>query len=181
MAISLNKPIVLTGMMGSGKTSTGKFLSQSLGLSFIDLDTLIEQNLGISISQIFQTKGEDFFRSQEIMLLDKVLNNQGPKRIIALGGGTLQQEDCLGLALDKGHLIYLKASPAILGKRLIKQLSSRPLIQDYQDEQSLNRYLSELLQKRISTYQKAPTEITTDNLTPQEVAFKILDLIKVGH
>ena len=118
--------IFLIGFMGSGKTHWGKIWATKAQLNFIDLDIEIEHAVGLSVAQIFETYGEDFFRTKETEVL-KGLNLTQPT-IVACGGGTPCFNNNLAWMNTRGKTIYLKTSlPTILQRVLLEQ-DKRPLV-----------------------------------------------------
>jgi shikimate kinase len=134
--------------MGSGKTTIGKELSQSLSMDFIDTDKMIEQQEGRTISQLFESIGEKEFRRLETEYIKGLTNIRNT--IIATGGGMPCFEDNLNQLKKAGLVIYLKSGIDTLINR-ISNSKSRPLIQN----KSLKKTLSELLKKRRPCYSKA--------------------------
>ena len=148
--------IVLIGLMGCGKTTVGNAYSDRYGLSFIDLDELIEKKENKKISDIFAEFGEDYFRkleSQAIFEISSVKNT-----VISTGGGVLQNENNL-LNLKKiGTLVYLRASVDTLFERL-KGDNTRPLLKCDNPKEKLR----ELLEKREKNYLCADIIVNAEN------------------
>ena len=122
--MNLKKNLVFLGMMGSGKSSIGNMVSKKLNLPFIDIDSLIEENVGISISQIFEKKGENYFRNLEEKITLKALKNL--KNVVSLGGGTFINEKIRKEILLNHFSFWLSWDESILIKR-IKGSKKRPL------------------------------------------------------
>ncbi|MCJ7449823.1 MAG: shikimate kinase [Bacteroidales bacterium] len=148
--------VYIIGFMGSGKSTAGKKLAGKLGWAFIDLDKKIEEKSGKTISRIFSSDGEDFFRKIEAEVL-KSMKNQ-TETVISTGGGTPCYGDNMDFMLKTGVTIYLKRTPAQLKKRLAESSGKRPLIQDIPDEQLLN-FIEEKLVYREKWYNKAKISI----------------------
>ncbi len=160
--------IVLLGYMGSGKTTIGKFLSDKLNSSFIDLDAYIEEKEQMSISQLFATKGEIYFRKQEGIYLKEILGSKS-NYILALGGGT----PCYGKNMQeinnsKAVGFYLKGSIPFLAKRLEHGKKTRPLIADLKDEELLE-YIGKHLFERAPFYEQSDFKIRIDNKSIEEI------------
>lgn len=171
----------LVGMPGCGKSSIGRELSMLLSLPFIDLDEYIESYSGKSVLQIFDSDGEDAFRRLESECLRRILDEESDL-VLALGGGTLTQEDLVGLVRKHCLGVYLSASPETLAKRLrsedSKEVLKRPLFA-YCGIPLIDR-LGELLSIRESAYIRASKfRIATDGLTPAEVAVRITAELKL--
>jgi shikimate kinase / 3-dehydroquinate synthase len=156
------RSIVLIGLMGSGKTSTGRRLAQQLGLEFVDADTEIEVAAGMSITEIFAQHGEAYFRDGERRVMARLLN-EGP-RVLATGGGAFMNEETRARIAASGTSIWLKADLDVLWRRVRKR-SHRPLLQSGDPERTLRA----LLEQRYPVYARADiTIISRDG--PQELA-----------
>ena len=114
---STKKHVFLTGYMGSGKSTIGLMLSKQLSMRFIDLDTEIEESEKMLVSEVFEIKGENYFRTKESNLLKEIIQNPD-SAIIALGGGCVSDQNNLNLILNDGLLIYLKTSVSTIVKRI---------------------------------------------------------------
>ena len=158
--------IVFLGMMGSGKTSIGSLVSKKLKLNFFDIDRQIENELGMKISKIFETKGEKFFREFEEIMALKILRRS--KIVISLGGGTFMNKKVRKEILSNHLSFWLQWDNETLVKR-IKNSKKRPIaIQSSKDE------LLDLIKKRSSIYSKARYKINCDNLTKFEIVEKVM-------
>lgn len=144
--------IFLCGMPGSGKTTIAKRIAVTTQRPFFDLDQMIEEDMGISIAEIFATQGEAFFRSKEVAMLETYIFPQ--KAVVALGGGTPCFNNNMDLLKQKGIVIYLKTDIDILAKRLLKHTAQRPLLQG-KDFNQLKNYLTEIFNQRESYYLQA--------------------------
>ncbi len=165
--------------MGSGKTHIGKRLAKKLGFSFLDLDDLIEDREGSSISQLFATFGETAFRQMEQAALHSLTSYD--KIVIACGGGTPCFYDNMAWMNDHGLTIYLAASPSLLYQRLVRETSHRPLLQGKKKEELL-RFLQTKLTERSSFYQQASVLVDQDTIeipVDEALCLHIQDI--VGH
>ncbi len=142
------RSIVLVGLMGSGKTSTGRRLAHRLGLGFVDADAEIEAAAGMSIADIFARHGEPYFRDGERRVMARLLD-AGP-RVIATGGGAFLNEETRTRIAKNGVSVWLKADPDVLWRRVRKR-SHRPLLQGDDPEQTLRT----LLEQRYPVYARA--------------------------
>ncbi|MGH6831189.1 MAG: shikimate kinase, partial [Methylocella sp.] len=113
------RSIVLIGLMGSGKTSTGRRLAHELGLEFVDADEEIEAAAGMSITEIFARHGEDSFRDGERRVMARLLRD-GP-RVLASGGGAFMNEETRAKIALSGISIWLKADQDVLWRRVRKR------------------------------------------------------------
>ena len=167
--------LVLIGYMGSGKSLLGNHLSQVLDIPFQDLDTYIETSENSSISQLFETKGEIYFRKKEASLLQKILS-ENFKLILATGGGT----PCYGtvmqdlLSSNNVLTVYLKCSVDTLVERLWIEKESRPLISHIKSKEVLNDFIRKHLFERSYYYNQANIIVECDYLSENEIVEKIL-------
>ncbi len=122
------KNIILIGFMGCGKTSVGKRLAESENMEFLDTDEWIEREQQTTISEIFETKGEAAFRNMETECLRQILEYTEKPFVLSVGGGLPIREENRKLLLQIGHVVYLKASPEVIYKRLHND-KTRPLLQ----------------------------------------------------
>ena len=166
--MKIKENLVFLGMMGSGKSSIGSLIAKKLELNFIDIDSEIENELGISIKKIFDTKGEDYFRKfEEKITLKKLKLNSV---VISLGGGAFMNKNIKKEVL-KNHLsFWLNWNYKTLLSR-IKYSKKRPLAINAKDDE-----LVRLIKKRSDIYSKALYEIKCDNLSKNEIVKKIVDI-----
>jgi shikimate kinase len=155
--------IILIGMMGSGKTSVGKLLSEFLGYGFMDTDLAIEKAENNSISSIFEIKGENYFRELETNIISQIPLHD---TIVATGGGLPVFNENMDALLGMGVLVYLKASPEQIFKRL-ENSNDRPLFQNDIVE------VNQLLIKRSNFYEKAHYVIDVSDKNVQEICNEI--------
>jgi shikimate kinase len=150
------KNIVLVGLMGAGKTTVGKILSEKLKREFIDTDEMIVKSEKKSINEIFAQNGEKYFRELEKNIVLKV--SQMVDKIISVGGGALENSENVSNLKHNGILFYLKADVDTLEKRL-KNATDRPLLKNTM----LKEKLTELLNKREKNYLLSQEIINTSN------------------
>lgn len=165
------KNIVLAGFMGCGKTAVGKLLAEKLGLEFIDTDNLIELQEKQTISDIFKTKGEKYFRDLEENIIKIISQKNGS--IISIGGGSLQREANIAELKKNGFIILLMASTEEIIRR-ISQHQHRPLLQNCEN---INLRIEQLLSERKKGYDCADLKIDTTGLFLEEVVEKIIESI----
>ena len=162
------KNLVFLGMMGSGKSSIGSLIANKLQLNFIDIDNLIENELGLSIKKIFETKGENYFRKFEEKTTLKKLKSSST--VISLGGGAFLNKE-IRKEVIKNHIsFWLNWSDDILLNR-IKNSKKRPLAFN-----SSKNEIIDLIKKRSNIYSKALYKIECDNLTKNEIVKEILKI-----
>lgn len=170
--------IVLIGYMGSGKSSIGKKLSRKLRCNLIDLDDFIVEKEKASVKEIFDTKGEIYFRKKEEEYLKELLTLQ-KDTILSLGGGTPCFGDNMQYVLESKNTksIYLKSSVKSLADKLILKKSKRPLIANIQTKEALAEFIGKHLFERSPYYSKAAHQVVTDHKTKKEVVLEILSLL----
>ncbi len=171
--------IFLCGYMGSGKSLVLHSLSQKSGYPKIDLDDQISLITENTISEIFDLKGELFFRKLESKVLEDIL--QEPKSlIVALGGGTPTYGNNLQLIkeAEDAKLVYLKASIDCLTERLHKEMDERPLISHLNSKKELEDFIRKHLFERSYFYNQADIIVNVDQKTPQEITREIWMLLK---
>ena len=164
------RSLYLVGMMGSGKTSTGRPLAERLGYGFVDADAVIEQAAGCGIPEIFDRDGEAGFRSLESQVLSAI--SQRHSLVVATGGGVVTQPENWGL-LHSGIVIWLDVVPEQLLQRLNADSTERPLLQTADPEAALNALLNE----RRPLYAEADLTVVINEETPETVADGILQLL----
>ena len=165
----MKKSLVLTGMMGVGKTKIGRLLAKRLLLKFIDVDKVIEKNQGKSIKRIFEENGEPFFREIEERITLKILKKK--RAVIALGGGAFMNNQIRLKVLKSCTSIWLKVNLKSLIKRY-KKNDRRPLLNTRKTDVDLKKMYE--LRKKI--YRFANFRINCDNMRKSQVVDKILFL-----
>ena len=163
-----NKNIVFLGMMGSGKSSIANLVSKKLNIPFIDIDNLIENNEGMSITKIFENNGEDYFRALEEKITLKFLNNK--KSVIALGGGGFINDKIRKEVLLNHISFWLNWDESILLKR-IRNSKKRPLA-----FKSTDKEIKAIINKRTKLYSKAQFKIECNKLNKLEIQKKIIKI-----
>jgi len=148
--------IVLLGYMGSGKSTIGKALSEVLQMDYIDLDHFIETKEGMTISELFSSKGEIYFRKKEAYYLNTVLSS-GPSKILATGGGTPCYGNVMNDLKENSNVltVFLRCSIETLTDRLWRERESRPLIAHLDSKELLNDFIRKHLFERNHYYNQA--------------------------
>ncbi len=167
-----NKNLVFLGMMGSGKTTLGKIVSKKLNKEFIDIDQLIEIQEGMTISDIFQKKGESFFRKFEERI--SIQNLKKSNSVISLGGGAFINKKIQKEVLKNHISIWLKWDNKNLINR-IRNSQKRPIAIQLNDID-----LNQLIDDRSKIYSKAKYQIKCDRLSKLELTKKIIELNDKG-
>ena len=160
------RPIVLIGLMGVGKSTVGRRLAARLGLPFVDADSEIETAAGMSIADIFDRFGEPYFRDGERRVIARLMD--GRRKVIATGGGAFLNAETRGLILEQGLAIWLDADPAVLAER-VRRRDTRPLLRGRDAKQAL----TELAQIRNPFYALAPIRIASNN-APHELTVRAI-------
>lgn len=155
LAARIDRPVVLVGMMGVGKSTIGRKLAQLLGLPFADADDEIEAAAQMAITEIFEQFGEDNFRDGERRVIARLLDD-GPS-VLATGGGAFVQEDTRALILQKGITIWLDSEVATLVERVSRK-DTRPLLRQGNPAEILARLKAE----RAPAYAQAPIHVISD-------------------
>jgi shikimate kinase len=157
--------IFLTGFMGSGKSTIGPILANTLGFEYVDVDRCIEEKAHKEIVEIFRTEGEQAFRAIERNTLREI--TELDRSVISLGGGTVTNEENYHLVSQHGILIYLKLSPEEILQR-VQYRNDRPMLKDAEGNplqgQALEQRIVELLTHREPYYSRADVIIHADNM-----------------
>ncbi|QJQ32431.1 shikimate kinase [Sphingomonas lacunae] len=169
--LTIDRPIVLVGMMGSGKSSVGKRLAARLSLPFYDADDEIESAAGLKIAEIFERYGEPYFRDGERRVIQRLME-AGPC-VLATGGGAFVQPDTRQRILDKGIAIWLDVPVNILVERTARR-SHRPLLNQGNPREILTR----LLKERGPAYAEAHLKVKTDQTPHARAVEAIIALLK---
>ena len=162
------KNLIFLGMMGSGKSSIGSLIAKKLQLNFIDIDNVIENELGLSIKKIFEIKGENYFRKFEKKTTLKKLKSSST--VISLGGGAFSNKEIRKEVITNHISFWLNWSNDILLNR-IKNSKKRPLAFNSSENEIID-----LIKKRSNIYSKALYKIECDNLTKKEIVKEILKI-----
>lgn len=156
ITVSADRPIVLIGMMGVGKTSIGRKLADRLHIPFVDADEEIEKAAGMTIAEIFERFGEDYFRDGERRVIARLIGDE-PK-VIATGGGAFVNDETRALILEKARSIWIDADIEVLIERVARR-SHRPLLVG----RNPRDVLTELGAKRNPIYAQANIHIRSDS------------------
>ena len=158
--------IFLIGFMGSGKSHWGKIWADKYGLSFFDLDEEIEEKAGSTISEIFKSEGEEYFRELESSTLHSFKDKSN--YVLACGGGTPCFNDNIEWMNQQGTTIYLNTSTDTLFNRLKEEKDKRPLIKVLPDAQ-LYTFIQNKIKEREPYYSKAKIILDEKNITTFEL------------
>lgn len=165
------RSVVLVGMMGAGKSSVGRKLALRLGLPFVDADVQIEEAAGMSIPDIFETRGEAEFRAGEARVIARLLD--GGPQVLATGGGAFMNPETRALIRDKGISVWLKADFDVLMKR-IKRRSDRPMLKTADPAATLQH----LIGIRYPVYAEARVTVESREVMHEVIVEEILDALR---
>lgn len=164
-----SRNIILIGMRGSGKTIVAKLLAQKLNKQCVELDEIIVKKVGLTIPEIVEKNGWDFFRNKESEVVKEISSRNG--KVVSTGGGVITRPQNVDALKKNGIFVYLNASVETLLKR-IRDNSSRPALTN---KKSLKEEMEDILKQREHQYRKVADEvIDTDDLNPVEVTDKII-------
>ena len=166
--MDLNKNIVLLGMMGSGKSTIGYLLSKNINFNFLDIDKFIEKEMGLKIYDIFQKKGEIYFRNLEEKITLKFLKSKG--KIISLGGGAFLNKNIRKEILKNHISFWLSWNNSTIIKRILKS-KKRPIAFI-----SSENNLKKLINERSNIYSEAKFKINCETLTKNMIVKNIIEL-----
>ncbi len=166
--MNLNKNIVLLGMMGSGKSTIGYLLSKNINFNFLDIDKFIEKEMGLKIYDIFQKKGEIYFRNLEEKITLKFLKDKG--KIISLGGGAFLNKNIRKEILKNHISFWLSWNNSTIIKRILKS-KKRPIAFI-----SSENNLKKLINERSNIYSEAKFKINCETLTRNMIVKNIIEL-----
>lgn len=168
--------------MGSGKSTIGPILANTLGYDFSDVDRVAEERVGKSVKEIFQEDGEKFFREVERGIIEEM--SKGDHHVISLGGGSVVDSNNFSVVKNSGILVYLQTSPEQLLKRL-QHKGDRPVLSDSEGQrlgqEQLRERVLQLYADREPIYSQAHLTIYTDDkkvgLTVDEIVRKLSHLL----
>ncbi|KFC21065.1 shikimate kinase [Epilithonimonas lactis] len=169
--------ISLLGYMGSGKSHISKNLSQKINFKLIDLDQKISEEHQQSIPEIFEKRGEIYFRKEEKRILEELLNSE-EDLVLSLGGGTPVYYENMNIINEKSKSFFLRASVGTLTNRVLLQKHSRPLIAKLEDS-DIPEFIAKHLFERNPYYSKAHFTIDTDSKNAVEISDHIVELLEI--
>ena len=170
------KKVILVGYMGAGKSTIGKFLSKEMDSLFLDLDNLIEKKTNLSIPELFQQKGEIYFRKIEHTVFKEVLEREDSFILSTCGGTPCYADNHLLLQNENVVSIYLKTSIETIISRVEKKPNKRPLLVNKSKEELID-FVSKQLFERSYYYHHANHTIQTDNKSVIEIVDEIKMLL----
>lgn len=173
LRLAEGRPIVLIGMMGAGKTTVGRRLAARLGRHFVDSDEEIEKAAGMSIEDIFRTRGEADFRAGEVRVIARLLKDRGI--VLGTGGGAFMNAETRALIKAAAISVWIKADFELLFQRVSRR-SNRPLLKTANPRETLMK----LIEQRYPTYAEADVTVVSSDVPQDLVASEVIDAI-VAH
>lgn len=170
LARRIDRPVVLVGLMGTGKSTVGQRLAKLIGADFVDSDDAIEAAAQRSIGEIFDEFGEPYFRDGERRVIARLL--AGKHGVIATGGGAFIDPETRALILERAIAVWLDCDIDTLVART-RRRDSRPLLRNGNPKDILGRLQAE----RAPAYAEAPIRVATGDLPHHQTALKILEAI----
>lgn len=167
----IDRPIVLLGMMGAGKSALGVRMAEALGLTFADADSEIEKAAQMSIADIFEQHGEDAFRDGERRVIKRLLDE--PPHILALGGGAFFNDETRALVLQKAVSIWLDVPLDELVARVMRKPNKRPLLIGH----DIREKLQTLLTERSPAYGEANMKVDVSGGSHEAAVARLIEAL----
>jgi shikimate kinase len=164
------RSLVLVGMMGAGKSTIGRRLASRLAMRFVDADTEIELAAGMSISEIFGTHGEPYFRDGEARVIARLLGNGSV--VLATGGGAVLREETRARIRERAISIWLKVDADVILRR-VRRRFDRPLLQTADPAATIGRLIAE----REPVYQLADITVASRDVPYERIVDECIDLL----
>ncbi len=164
----LDRPVVFVGMMGAGKTRTGRQVAKTLGLPFTDSDDEIEEAAGMGVAEIFDRFGESYFRDGERRVINRLLERGAC--VVATGGGAVMTPETAEAIWSQTLSIWVRAEMDVMVERTGRR-DDRPLLQNGDPE----KILGELVQERYPVYEKADIVIDSHNGPAEAILNQLLE------
>ncbi len=168
----LNKPLVLVGMMGVGKSTVGRRLANALGMDFTDADEEIVEAANMSVAEIFDQFGEEYFRDGERRVIARLIEESGAGCVLATGGGAFLESETRELILQEGIAIWLDASIDTLVERVSRN-KRRPLLRTGNIEEKVTTMKT----AREPIYAEAHIQVQSDSGPHQYTVNRILEAL----
>jgi shikimate kinase len=162
------RSLVLVGMMGAGKSTIGRRLASRLAMRFVDADTEIELAAGMSISEIFETHGEPYFRDGEARVIARLLGNGS--MVLATGGGAVLREETRARIRERAISIWLKVDAEVILRR-VRRRFDRPLLQTADPAATIGRLIAE----REPVYELADITVASRDVPYERIVDECID------
>ena len=169
-SVAVDRPIVLVGLMGAGKTTVGRRLAAALALPFIDADDEIERAAGLPVAEIFARHGEPDFRRGERLVIARLL--QGPPHVLATGGGAFVDPETRALVRAHAISVWLRADIDVLMRRVEKR-DNRPLLHNGDPRAVMER----LMAQRHPLYAEADVTVDSNNAPHGAAVLQVLQAL----
>jgi len=164
--------VALLGLRGAGKSTIGRALAERTGAPFLELDARIEEQAGLSLAEIFELHGEDYYRAREREALERVLAT-APGAILAAGGGIVSHPENFDLLRRSATTVWLRATPEDHWNRVVAQGDHRPMAND----PLAKVHLRELLARREDLYRTADQTVDTSGTTVEAIVDRLEPLV----
>lgn len=155
---SKRRTVVLVGMMGAGKSTTGFGLAQKLGIKFVDSDKELEKTENMTLTEIYETKGEGYFKDLEKKIIKKALNTTKPQ-VLSIGGNSFDDEEIRKVIKEKAISVFLDVDLDILIKR-VERKNNRPTL----DGKNKAEAMREMYDKKYYIYNQSDIVLNTTYL-----------------
>ena len=165
----IDRPVVMVGLMGAGKTSVGRALARRLGIPFVDSDKEIEAAAGCSVVDIFSMYGEEEFRRVEQRVIERLLDTPPALKVISTGEGAFITPAIRQMILDRALSVWLRADLDLLVKRT-RSRDTRPQLLNTDSR----KILQQLIDDRYATYALADITVETKDENLRKTLFKVL-------
>ena len=169
-ALLAGRPLVLVGMMGAGKTTVGRRLAARLGRHFVDSDEEVEKAAGMSIEDIFASRGEADFRAGEVRVIARLLKDND--LVLGTGGGAFINAETRALVKTSAISVWIKADFELLFQR-VQRRSNRPLLKTANPRQTLQ----DLIDKRYPVYAEADVTVVSKDVPQDQVASEVIEAV----
>jgi shikimate kinase len=169
LARRIDRPVVLVGLMGVGKSSIGRKLASLLHIPFVDADDEIERAAQMTIAEIFEQFGEPYFRDGERRVIARLIDGPGTRKVIATGGGAFVNLETRRLILGKAIAVWLDSDIDVLVDRVGRK-STRPLLRGGDP----HKILSQLKAEREPAYAEAPIRVMSSSGPQGRTAARVL-------
>lgn len=168
---SVRRPVVaLLGLRGAGKSTVGPILAERLQCPFVELDSLVEDDVGLPLADLFALQGEDRYRAAELRVLDRLARSERPA-VVATGGGIVTHEAARQMLADATTTVWLRARPEEHWQRVVAQGDTRPM----RNRDRAFEELRQILREREELYEQADLIVDTSGRGPHAVASAIAD------
>jgi shikimate kinase len=169
----IDRPVVMVGLMGAGKTSVGRALARRLGIPFVDSDKEIETAAGCSVVDIFSMYGEEEFRRVEQRVIERLLDTPPALKVISTGEGAFITPSVRKMVLDRALSVWLRADLDLLVRRTGRR-DTRPQLLNTDSR----KILSQLIEERYKTYALADITVETHDESLRKTLSKVLTAIE---